>query len=230
MAEGMKGRLARGQERGVTLIEVLAAIGIIAVLVTLVMKNGSAFLDRGRAVKCTANLRQISAAMSIYQSDNNGLCPPVRAAAPDNTYWYQVLAPYLEGTLKSPTSSVGDTRDVAKVFRCPTARRDFGAPSDEAIYRSYMATDYMRSRDSSNTKDWSIPIRVTSIAKPASTLFLVDGAKTSSGTDYACDSGQSYASAKISYRHAKRTSALFCDGHVAFLTATDITKDMWDSP
>lgn len=228
---GEKGeRLARAHEKGVTLIEVLAAIGIIAVLATLVVKNGGAFLDRGRAVKCSANLRQISAAMSIYQSDNNGQCPPVRAAAPDLSYWYQVLAPYMEGTLKSPTSNVGDARDVAKILRCPSARQDFGAPSDEAIYRSYMATDYMRGRDSTNTKDWSVPIRVTSIAKPASTIFLVDGAKTSSGTDYACDSGQSYASAKISYRHTKRTSALFCDGHVAFLTAADITKDMWDSP
>lgn len=222
-------KVGRRRERGITLIEVLTAVGIIAVLATLALKSSSGFLDRGRTAKCTSNLRQIGMAMNIYQNENNGQYPAIRDASLN--YWYQVLAPYLEGVLKSGSTTVGDARNVVKIFRCPSARQDFGAPSDDAIFRSYLATDFMRGvNPQTNAKDWSIPVKTVSIPKPALTLFLVDGAKTSSGTDYACDSGQSFSTAKISYRHTKKTNSLYLDGHVALLRSDEITKDMWDSP
>ena len=62
-------------KRAFTLIEILVAIVIIAILAGLsmaVMRNAR---DKATALKCVNNLRQIGAAFSKFSSDNDGMFP-----------------------------------------------------------------------------------------------------------------------------------------------------------
>lgn len=231
---GLKGGRSRQGERGISLIEMLVAVGIIAILATFTVKGAGGMLDRTRSVKCASNLRQISTVLNAYQVDNNGQFPAIKQVGPPQIYWYMALAPYIYTGLKSGTvngvqTQYGDSRDISPIFRCPAARKDFNAPSEWDVNRSYMATDFMRMRDGTGTKSWEVGVRLSTVASPAKTLVCVDGARTST-TDYSCDSGQTFSSAKISYRHPSGCNGLFFDGHVASLKAEDITQAMWDAP
>lgn len=232
---------SRGASRAFTLVEMLIAICIVGVLAMLTVTGMGALTRRAQDTKCESNLRQIYLALSAYAMDHGGEYPAVRDIGPPQVYWYMALASYAGGEVK-PGKTFGDSRSIAPIFRCPGAKADFKAPSDSDIFRSYTATDSMKANLTSES-DWNKPVRPATIAAPSKTLICVDGAKTSTGTDYACDSGVKFkfAEEKIGYRHGKSkegnaygkdgyANGLFFDGHVAPLKSGDITQGMWDKP
>ena len=56
--------------RGFSLVELLVAMGIIAVLATLAMANFIGAQSRGRDAQRKANIRQIQSALELYRADN----------------------------------------------------------------------------------------------------------------------------------------------------------------
>jgi len=62
------GRRAEGL-RGFTLIELLVVIAIIAVLAALLLPALSSAKQKGKAIQCVSNLRQLTAAYYMYQQD-----------------------------------------------------------------------------------------------------------------------------------------------------------------
>ncbi len=69
--------------RGFSLIELLTAIAIIAVLVTLAFVTVLNVTERARQSKSIANLRTLGDAFYMYSVDNNGLYPPRPRRVPD---------------------------------------------------------------------------------------------------------------------------------------------------
>lgn len=61
--------------RGFTLVELLVTITITAVLAALSFAGASLFIKRAAAVKDASTLRQISACINMYASDNNDYLP-----------------------------------------------------------------------------------------------------------------------------------------------------------
>jgi len=68
-------RLRLRPARGFTLVEILAAMGILAVLVALIFPALSGAIERGRETKCLANHRDIISAVFSFATDNNGWLP-----------------------------------------------------------------------------------------------------------------------------------------------------------
>ena len=64
------------QRRGFTLIDLLVAIGIIALLAAILFPAFLAGRGRARTTACASNLRQLHLALSLYVSDNGGYLPP----------------------------------------------------------------------------------------------------------------------------------------------------------
>ncbi len=61
--------------RGFTLVELLVTLTIIAVLAALSFAGASLFIKRAAAAKDASTLRQISACINMYASDNNDYLP-----------------------------------------------------------------------------------------------------------------------------------------------------------
>jgi len=72
-----------------TLLELLVIITVIAVLCTIVIGGGMEIRALSQRTKCTSNLRQLGAAVSLYCGDHDGLFPPyVQNNADGSRTWY----------------------------------------------------------------------------------------------------------------------------------------------
>lgn len=63
------------RSKAFTLIELLVVIAIIAILMGILMPTIQAAKERGRRVKCMANLRQVGLAAHMYADENKGFLP-----------------------------------------------------------------------------------------------------------------------------------------------------------
>ena len=90
-------------KRAFTLIELLSAIAVLAVIAAILIPAVSGLRDRAAGTKSVSNLRQIGVSMSLYLIDNNGDYPHwVIGVTPT---WYDLLSeggdyglPQLKGT------------------------------------------------------------------------------------------------------------------------------------
>ena len=87
--------MTHGRRAGFTLLEVIIAIGIIALLLALLLPALERAREQANNLRCATNLNQIGVALVIYSNDNHGqyprttyipgapLCAGTNAAAPD---------------------------------------------------------------------------------------------------------------------------------------------------
>ena len=115
---------------GFTLVELLTAIGIIALLAALLFPVFAQVREKGRQTACTSNLKQIGAAVFAYMQDYdetipNGKIPdtifPKHAPLPTNSGWAGRVFPYLKN---------------AAVLHCPDDPTD-GDGAHKAVAVSY---------------------------------------------------------------------------------------------
>lgn len=121
-------RTRGGAPRGVTVIEVLCVVSILAVLVGLLFPVFSRAREYARKVGCLSSLNQLSMALRLYIQDYDETCPRNRFNDPS----YDYPAHY---TWKSAIMGYCKTRDV---FRCPS-NSHYNAPTEahEPVWRSY---------------------------------------------------------------------------------------------
>jgi prepilin-type N-terminal cleavage/methylation domain-containing protein/prepilin-type processing-associated H-X9-DG protein len=97
---------------GFSLIELLVAIGIIAILLAILLPVLSSARHSARRATCLAALQQWSATFQVYLNDNHGRQPPrgdVHNISPTNgtpLFWWELLA---------------NGRDVSRRLFCPEA-------------------------------------------------------------------------------------------------------------
>ncbi len=63
------------KRRFFTLTELLVVIAILAVLAGLILPSLNKARDKGKAISCLANLKQIGTGVLAYSTDNNGFFP-----------------------------------------------------------------------------------------------------------------------------------------------------------
>jgi len=91
--------------KGVTMMELLIGLGMVALLIALLTPAFLAVRERARLLKCRAHLHQISLAIEAYKRDHQGRLP----------VWLYELADYL---------------DSRQVFLCPS---DTSSPSGSGV-------------------------------------------------------------------------------------------------
>src|SRR5262245_32952575 len=86
---------------GITLLEVLVAVSIVAMVLALLLPAVQAAREAARRIQCADNLKQIGLACHNYH-DRVGSFPPGNVASDDGSYsgtwwgWTSAILPYLE--------------------------------------------------------------------------------------------------------------------------------------
>lgn len=210
-------RHCRRPERGFTLIEVLVAIVIIAVLAMLILPGIKGVLQRSEEARCAGNLRQIGAAAFLYVGDNNGYLPGSRELGKN---WKDLLSPYV---------------DVSKLA-CPTYKKAgyfSTTPPSTYSWNIFLGFYY------GVTGTWTYhPRTLASVPRPAFESMVVDatGRKANDMNEYYQNNyGDPDSDHTCPALHRSGFNVLFIDGHVEWRSKQWInnrvhTDVFWGNP
>lgn len=227
-----------GETRGVTLIEILLVIAIIAILAALLMPVFTSSKDQSVRIKCVSNLAQLGKAFQTYLSDWNGVYPSPGGRYGEYNCWSQTG----DGGLVRYVRSKGG---VGTVWCCPVLKkwdgiypaRTYGMNSclrGSGGGYDWFDRDYNTFLKRVHDRQWHIygcPENL--MDSPRRTILLYEGIPVTPAWNYAedyiyrcgdwtCVRGyyletRKYNNTRDSWLawHGIRSNYLYCDGHVA---------------
>lgn len=130
--------------RGFSLIELLVAVAVIALLISIVLPALAAARASARRTMCLSNQRQLGLALQLYVNDQREWTPreagrsevPIAVAPPYNPQWPYVLRPYIDpaataqGWPLDPGGRGGGALDRGDLFADAVMYRDPARPKD----------------------------------------------------------------------------------------------------
>ncbi|QIF03518.1 H-X9-DG-CTERM domain-containing protein [Roseimicrobium sp. ORNL1] len=231
------GAVGRSHAPGLTLVELLVTMCVMAVLATVVFGGYRTFVSLATRANCSSNLRQLGSAVHLYVSDNGGFFPPyVKNNRDGSREWYFGKEPYQPGTSEGdreldreagplyPYIQTVGSVEVCKGF-------NYGA----AIWKAkFKGASY------GYGYNWALGGRMTgrcmniSALRNGSSVILMGDCGQVNTFQAPASPGkpmieefyiinESYKT--IHFRHANRANILFVDGHVESMEAFPGTED-----
>jgi prepilin-type processing-associated H-X9-DG protein len=218
-----------------TMIEVLAALGIVTILVGITVPVLSRVRESGRATTCLNNLRQLGSAFLSYATDNNGRFPrpaafnqlPLPAMLPEDwIHWMPgfdpdkgAIVPYMGGKF------------VAAHYTCPSDNVELHPSFSTGRHYAYSYS--VNEMICGSTVRARRPIQLQQIVCASEKILLIDEA--SETLDDGCWAWQDYKGAEfniLANRHSRKTEDIaetehgegnvcFADGHAGILPRKD---------
>ena len=93
----MRSSITRHHRSGFTLLEVIAASAILAILALVLLPNARDFIFRAGEVGCIANMRAVTVGLHAYVQDHQQVWPQgpsLNDEEPWELFWLSVLKPY----------------------------------------------------------------------------------------------------------------------------------------
>lgn len=199
------GRKWLESDRAMSLVEVLVALGIVAILAALLTGASQNVFGNSKSTTCLANLRQIGLAIIQYSNDHNGYLPTPGGSADTSVAaaWPQALMDYdISMTKKS------------RVLICP-------ADPDRAKIQngySYAMNGNLNASLDTRTGTYQ-PLRMITVTKPAQIILFADS--------IASKNGRSVGQSTVQFLHGKKSNVLFLDGHTSTLAPSDATNSLY---
>lgn len=222
--------------KGFTLVELLVVITIIAVLALLSTVGVSRMRSAARGATCSSNLRQISAAILSYASDNNGLLPPLEIRDENNKQsgvWTSSLSN--DGYLPQVINKQGKLSRGDGVWACPDCTDPRGTGQPEIAFNGYGVVEntlfqksnlvsFVNAREGRGDTYGSL--RLSQIPYPERTWLVGDAASLASNLKtgwYAIRAIPSNWGANTpAARHSKKVNVCMVDGHMESLTVNQL--------
>lgn len=216
-----------------SLIELLITIAIIAILAALLLPALNAARERGRAIHCVGNLRQIGQFLLSYTDDNNSWGPQ----AVDSDFllnsstitqaWQDRLMIYYMPNI--PVSNLHHVitaegkRKIRPIFACPShSNTEFPQNDVGSLWRHYGINQHMGGGVDKNSVPAYSGRRLSVLRRPSARAWTADlGPNTLTHADAGGPSfitGGAHRDIQgyyIAYRHLSLANFLFADGHVA---------------
>lgn len=242
--------------RGFSLIELLVAISIIALLISMLIPALGKARDAGRSAVCLSNQRQLGTAMNLYANENNGFVPRegVDDAKRERPPWAVALRPYIDGRI-NPDEDPNDQFSGAPYYRDPSRRADRHVIHYLTNAIPFHKSGPDRTTDPTAAINWKKrrgPTKIERVVNPSGVVYLTDyyddpnGSTAStiytSTTMTDMEIAQWYdlwLAAHVNggptmrrmepRRHGTGCNALFFDGHASTITATSVKElNLWD--
>jgi len=247
---------ARSSRSAFTLVELLVVIGIIAALLAILLPVMSRVRDRGRAIKCASNMRQIYMACVMYSNTLGKLPIPGEKGYPGGLEPGSCVAYGNGGLLDFERGSLWDFLGSSKTDR----RATFMCPSDDGSGTaigggkvgtkpsiqwffdrnfSYCFNCEMRGPllpfiNEAVVKD-PPGIRFTDISRPDRKILIIEVDNPDRlDFDYMADAGPvtlgtatpSY-NFNLTHRHLGKGNQCFADGHVEMMPPIPYYQQWW---
>ena len=231
----------RRSEYGITLIELLVAIGIVGVLASLLLPALAVSRQQARSIECVSNLRQLYLANSMFAAENNGRYAP---AAPDlnddggGLVRWHGQRPDIVADFDPERGPLAEYLPDGRVKSCPVffefAERGEKPNAFESgtggygYNRSYVGgTDYQDPFPESLLRG----TRTSDVQNPGETIMFADAALPQDGyvIEYSFlepphfptvefpqgNEAWGFASPSMHFRHRGRVNVLWADGHIS---------------
>lgn len=225
--------------RAFTLVELLVAVAIIAVLAALLLPAIGLVKGAAQGMRCAGNLRQIGLAADAYGMDWDGMVVPLRSAIPYRidgavvhgfTYWWMALSDYVDE--ERSAMSAGSRRTLRG---CPAWPSSAFYAADPALMdgsytlpTGYGETWYTRpgtpapgNGDLLHTGANPFVPRA-GVTRAAARPFVADCPRWFLWAPWDVNAGDRIPYHRNYARHAGRANVLYFDGHVAAATKAEL--------
>jgi prepilin-type N-terminal cleavage/methylation domain-containing protein len=91
----MKAKTSSNRVRGFTLVEILIAVGVIAVLLAILVPVVNSARKSARSTVCQANLRMLGQCIAMYYADNQRAMPFPSTTFGESGLWFNAVDKYL---------------------------------------------------------------------------------------------------------------------------------------
>lgn len=233
---------------GFSLIEVMVAIGVVALLVAILVPSLSRSRENARSVVCRSNLHQWGVSMLMYANSHGGALPFEERPDPrpglgedengdkvwDNlpaignrpaevrgwVCWFDCLDRYM---------GKGVTAEDVKL--CPTVQR-FDPNREESYRMNSKLADASRYKKDGSLNRYFMPHRkLDSLKRPSVTVVLFDGdvgPGLSAGAPPSFKGRWRLRNDDVNYRHNVATNLLFADWHAENLKKKVLAQKSYD--
>ena len=216
------GLKSRSSCPGFTLVELLVAICIVAVLAVLVMNMAQRYIKEAQRTVCTQQLGQVYGALRAYSVEHYGRFPRCAIGSMDDPgfdtwgrggVWYDNSIP-----ANGVSAYVGGPDPLYRLIVCPANR----ASNPPAMTRTPYGFPYICNYELMTQNGNSSPPPYLGSIDTAKCILLVDAGI---GADWKGPGFTSYAGwERMKERHGERMNVLWADGHISWMRSADIKK------
>jgi prepilin-type processing-associated H-X9-DG protein/prepilin-type N-terminal cleavage/methylation domain-containing protein len=217
---------SRRRAAGLTLIEVLIVILIIAVLAAIMFPFVRSMREKAQGAACTQNLKQIGIGLHSYISENSGRFPNGKAHVswlkddaqnPLGLSWYDAAAQNLGRENYSRKFNDPNADPLPDIFGCPSGHGKAYHP-EWPYTGDYAGNLYLGQPNHQVTM-------MSAVKNPASTPYVQDTVKQNNfGVGIYAAGFSKTADFAFAARHGGRGNILWVDGHVSSLSYVEYIK------
>jgi prepilin-type N-terminal cleavage/methylation domain-containing protein/prepilin-type processing-associated H-X9-DG protein len=204
--------LPRRHRRAFTLVELLVAVAIIAVLAALIAGGLPKIRERGRQAASINNLRQIGAGFFLYAGDNDYRLP---GHIETSDKWPRLIHHYL---------------NEVKIYAEPGNPANFINRRADPLSNASNNTNYIMNgyNDLGAHEDETIVVRLNSIGNPSAVALLGILTADSPQPCFYMDAVFGDSSGTLNRTaYGRGSNYLFMDGSARFISDDDYSDDIW---